>query len=180
MSMGSTLIAGSLAVMLLGTLAIDRAPPADELGEIDDIAMAAAPAAPVGIDDDEIIQLKTITELKADDLGHFITKARIDGAGIAVLVDTGASVVALSWEDAEAANLKPNTLVFDVPVSTANGTAKAGKVTLRRVDVAGVTVRDVEGLVMPKGAMTGTLLGMSFLSRLESFKVEDGVLTLRD
>ena len=44
----------------------------------------------------------------------------------------------------------------------------------------GVTVHDVDGLVLPEGVMNGTLLGMSFLSRLRSFKVEDGVLEIRD
>ncbi len=51
---------------------------------------------------------------------------------------------------------------------------------LRRVDVDGVRVWDVEGLVLPQGVMQGTLLGMSYLGRLHSFKVEDGILTLQD
>jgi aspartyl protease family protein len=179
MSIGASIIAGSLAIMLVGAVALDRAPSV-AAPEMDDVALSAVPLAPAGIDDEDTIQLKAITELKADARGHFITKARIEGAGINVLVDTGASVVALSYKDAESANLKPHSLKYDVPVSTANGIANAAKVTLRRVEVAGVTVRDVEGLIMPDGAMDGTLLGMSFLSRLESFKVEDGVLTLKD
>ena len=179
MSMGASIIAGSLAIMLAGAITIGQAP-APVAPEQDDVAFSPLPIAPIGIDDEEVVQLKTISELKADARGHFVTRARIEGAGILVLVDTGASVVALSYEDAEAANLKPRGLTYDVPVATANGLAKAAKVTLRRVEVAGVTVRDVEGLIMPEGAMEGTLLGMSFLSRLESFKIEDGVLTLKD
>lgn len=120
------------------------------------------------------------TELKADNRGHFITDAEIDGTSIRVMVDTGASAVALSYEDADDAGLRPRTLDFDVPVSTANGLVNAARVSLRRVEVDGVQVRDVDGLVLPEGVMRGTLLGMSFLSRLRSFKVEDGVLYLED
>ena len=69
---------------------------------------------------------------------------------------------------------------FDTPIATANGVVKAARVQLRRVEVDNVRVRDVEGLVLPDGAMRGSLLGMSFLSRLSSFKIENGVLYLRD
>jgi clan AA aspartic protease (TIGR02281 family) len=120
------------------------------------------------------------TELKADNRGHFVTDAEIDGTTVKVMVDTGASAVALSYEDADDAGLRPRTLDFNIPVGTANGVVNAARVSLRRVEVDGVEVRDVDGLVLPEGAMRGTLLGMSFLSRLRSFKVEDGVLHLED
>ena len=120
------------------------------------------------------------TELKADARGHFITDAEIEGTTLKVMVDTGASAVALSYEDAERVGLRPFALVYDVPVSTANGITQAARVTLRRVEVDGVRVRDVEGLVLPEGVMKGTLLGMSYLGRLHSFKVEQGVLSLQD
>jgi aspartyl protease family protein len=122
----------------------------------------------------------SVTELKADERGHFVTDAEIDRTSIRVLIDTGATAVVMSYEDAEKAGLRPHLLDYDVPVSTANGLAKAAKVTLDRVEVQGVTVRGVDGLVLPQGTMDGTLLGMSFLSRLRSFKVEDGVLEMKD
>jgi aspartyl protease family protein len=128
----------------------------------------------------DLAQTKFITELKADARGHFITRADIEGATLNVLVDTGASAVALSYEDADRAGLHPLSLRYDVPVATANGLAQAAHVTLRRVEIDRVLVRDVDGLVLPQGAINGTLLGMTFLSRLRSFKVEDGVLTLED
>jgi len=121
-----------------------------------------------------------VTEIKADDRGHFVTKAEIDGTDITVMVDTGASVVALSYEDADAIGLRPHSLTYNAPVLTANGAINAARVTLRRVEIDGVTVRDVEGMVLPAGAMSGSLLGMSFLSHLRSFRVEDGVLRLQD
>ena len=126
------------------------------------------------------LRLMAITELKANQGGHFVTAAEINGRSIEVLVDTGATVVALSYEDATHAGLRPGTLDFDVPVSTANGIARAARVKIDQIAIDGIEVEDVEGLVLPEGALRGTLLGMSFLSRLSSFKVEDGVLHLRD
>ncbi|MEX2430884.1 MAG: TIGR02281 family clan AA aspartic protease, partial [Dehalococcoidia bacterium] len=95
-----------------------------------------------------------------------------------VLVDTGASMVALSYEDAERVGLKPFALHFDQPVATANGIVEAAVVNLRRVEIDNVVVHDVGGMVLPEGAMRGTLLGMSFLSRLSGFRMSDGTLYL--
>jgi aspartyl protease family protein len=122
----------------------------------------------------------SMTELKAGSNGHFITTASINGQDIQVLVDTGASAVALSYEDAEQAGLKPHSLDYNIPVSTANGVANAASVILRRVEVDGVKVDDVQGMVLPQGAFRGTLLGMSFLAKLRGFNVENGVLTLKN
>jgi aspartyl protease family protein len=128
----------------------------------------------------EILQLNAATELKAGQNGHFIVRAEINGTRIKVLVDTGASAVALSYEDASDVGLHPKNLDFNVPVSTANGMTKAAGVSLEKVEINGVRVSDVQGLVMPEGVMRGSLLGMSFLGKLKSFKVEDGVLYLKN
>jgi aspartyl protease family protein len=124
--------------------------------------------------------LFSATEVKADGNGHYFAKADINGTTIAVMVDTGASGVALSYEDAEKVGLRPHGLDYDTPINTANGIVKAARITLRRVEVDNVRVRDVEGIVLPEGALRGTLLGMSFLSRLSSFRIENGVLYLKD
>jgi aspartyl protease family protein len=120
------------------------------------------------------------TELKADRNGHYFAEADINGTTVAVMVDTGATGVALSYDDAEKVGLRPHGLDFDTPIATANGMVRAARVQLRRVEVDNVRVRDVEGLVLPDGAMRGSLLGMSFLSRLSSFRIENGVLYLKD
>jgi aspartyl protease family protein len=125
-------------------------------------------------------RLMALTELKAGTMGHYSARATINKANIDVMVDTGASVVALSYEDAQNAGLRPNTLDFTVSVSTANGSVKAARVTLDRVEIDTVRVDDVDALVLPQGALDGTLLGMSFLSKLSSFKSENGVLTLKN
>ncbi len=121
-----------------------------------------------------------MTELRAVAGGHFVAKADINGNPVQVMVDTGATTVALSYEDADAAGLRPASLDFNAPVATANGVVQAARVVIRRVEIDGVRVEDVPAMVLPQGAMRGSLLGMSFLSRLRSFAVEDGVLYLRD
>ncbi|HEY7766218.1 MAG TPA: TIGR02281 family clan AA aspartic protease [Aestuariivirgaceae bacterium] len=119
-------------------------------------------------------------EIAADPRGHFVTMAEIEHASLKVIVDTGASFVALSYEDAEEAGLRPRNLTFDVTISTANGQVEAARVMLARVEIGNLLVRDVEAIVLPKGAFDGTLLGMSFLNKLSRFAVEHGRLQLRD
>ncbi|MDE2445096.1 MAG: TIGR02281 family clan AA aspartic protease [Alphaproteobacteria bacterium] len=126
------------------------------------------------------ISIMALTELKAGALGHYVTRAAINKADIDVMVDTGASVVALSYEDAEKVGLRPNTLDYKIPVSTANGTVNAARVKLDRVEIDTVRVDDVDAMVLPEGALNGTLLGMSFLAKLSSFRSENGVLTLKN
>ena len=119
------------------------------------------------------------TEIKANKGGHFVVRAEINNTPILALIDTGASAVALSHEDAEAVGLNTFALDYTIPVATANGVVKAAPVTLRRIEIDGVVVRDVKAWVMPKGALRGTLMGMSFLSHLSGFSVDDGKLTLK-
>ncbi len=128
----------------------------------------------------QAIQLMSMTELKAGTGGHYFVTASINNTNINVLVDTGASLVALSYEDAERADLHPSNLDFKIPVATANGQVMAARVRLDRVEIDNIRVDDVDAVVLPQGAMKGTLLGMSFLSKLSSFKSEDGVLTLKN
>jgi aspartyl protease family protein len=122
----------------------------------------------------------SIVELAASANGHYFTTAYINNSPVKVLVDTGASKVAMSFEDAQRAGLNPGLLDYNVPVSTANGITKAARVSLRRVEVDNILVRDVDGIVLPQGALNGTLLGMSFLAKLRSFRVRDGQLILED
>ncbi len=117
-------------------------------------------------------------EIPAGRSGHFVTTADINFTDVTAVIDTGASAVALSWEDAENIGLDPDYLDFVRPVNTANGVVRAAPVMLKRVAIGGVTVNDVEAWVLPKGAMRGTLIGMSFLSRLSGYRVEGGRLVL--
>lgn len=98
--------------------------------------------------------------------GHFKAEARIDGRRIDVLVDTGASHIALRQSDAAKLGIYPRSSDFTVRVSTANGITKAAPVQLRTVEVGDIAVRDVTAIVHPDEGLSVNLLGMSFLSRL--------------
>ena len=86
---------------------------------------------------EEMLEVKAATALKAGQNGHFFVQAEINGRTMKVLVDTGASAVALSYEDARDIGLRPGSLEFNVPVSTANGIAKAAGSTSTRLKSTG-------------------------------------------
>jgi aspartyl protease family protein len=118
--------------------------------------------------------------LPMSDNGHFVTRAQINGRSVPVIVDTGASTVALSYEDAERVGFRPDDLDFNRQVSTANGVIKAAAVKISQISVGSIRAENIDAIVMPKGALFGSLLGMSFLSGLHSYEVRDRVLYLRD
>lgn len=111
--------------------------------------------------------------------GHFLARARINGASAMLLVDTGASAVVLNPSDARRAGIDVDNLSFSVAVSTANGMAYAAPVRLKSIRVGPIEVRDVEALVARPGSLEQSLLGMSFLSRLKSYEFSRDFLTLR-
>jgi aspartyl protease family protein len=113
-----------------------------------------------------------------DRRGHFQVDGRVDGRRIAFMVDTGASVIALTTADAAALGIHPAQREFSVAMSTANGTVRAAPVRLDMVEIGGVVVRDVAAVVMPDMALSENLLGMSFLSRLRHFEYAEGKLVL--
>ncbi|MEX0589718.1 MAG: TIGR02281 family clan AA aspartic protease [Xanthobacteraceae bacterium] len=116
--------------------------------------------------------------LSADRNGHYFTEAEINNRPLGVLVDTGATLVALRYEDARSLGLVFPGDKFDIGVRTANGNGRARRVQLRSVSVGPITVRDVEALVLEQGALSANLLGMSFLKRLARFEVQRGKLEL--
>ena len=118
------------------------------------------------------------TVLKADGRGHFITVAQINGEDVNVMVDTGASALALPYEDAERLGLRLKASDFTVPVNTANGRAKVAPVRVKEVRIGDVVVRDVAAAVSEPGALRMTLLGMTFLKRLKSFHFNGDGMTL--
>jgi aspartyl protease family protein len=119
-------------------------------------------------------------ELRAGAYGHFHAQAEINGRPVSVMVDTGASIVALSFEDARAAGLNVRDKDFTHRVSTANGVARIAPVTIDRISVGDIIVRDVSGAVMEPGKLGTTLLGMSFLSRLQRVDIRSGMLVLHE
>ena len=117
------------------------------------------------------------TAMKGED-GHYWAEATVNGTPVHFLVDTGASAVALSAEDAEHLGLQPANLTYDYTVNTASGQARAAKVKLASIDVGGAQVNDVEAFVIDKG-LTTSLLGMTYLGRLSKFEATQDAIILR-
>jgi aspartyl protease family protein len=113
-----------------------------------------------------------------DARGHFQTEARIEGQRLDLMVDTGASVVALTEASAARIGLRPSRGDYTAPVNTANGQVRAARVRLASVDVGGLVVRDVDALVLPDGVLSENLLGLSYLSKLKRFELANGRMVL--
>jgi aspartyl protease family protein len=114
---------------------------------------------------------------RADANGHFVVDASINAAPIHLVVDTGATKVVLTPADARAAGINMAALNYSETVTTANGSAHAAPVTLRAVRLGSLSVDNVPALVMDN-ALPVSLLGMSFLRRLDGYSIHDGVLTI--
>jgi len=110
--------------------------------------------------------------------GHFQIDARVEGRRLTFMIDTGATMIALTAQDAASLGIHPSLNEFSAMVKTANGIVRAAPVELGMVEIEDVTVRNVSALVMPDGALSENLLGMSFLSRLHRWEFADGKLVL--
>jgi aspartyl protease family protein len=111
--------------------------------------------------------------------GSFSVITQVNGARIVMVLDTGASAVVLTQEAARAAGLPLEVLNYSVNVETANGRARAAPVTIERISVGSIAERSVPALVAQSGQLRASLLGMSFLNRLESWQVRGDRLLLR-
>ena len=126
------------------------------------MAMAATPEPAPAV----ASNYRTVT-LNSDSRGHFQTDVRIDGRSIDFVVDTGASSITLRESSAARIGIHPTARDYTIKMQTANGIGKAARVQLGRVEVGGITVRDVEALVVPDESLSMNLLGMTFLSRVK-------------
>ncbi|MCF1493314.1 TIGR02281 family clan AA aspartic protease [Agrobacterium vitis] len=116
--------------------------------------------------------------LTANAQGHFVTTFRINGKAVEGMIDTGASSVAINETTARRLGFGASDLDFKYKVTTANGQTAAAAVMLDRVEVDGVRVQDVRAIVLQDKALSGTLIGMTFLEKLGSYKVENGQMRL--
>jgi aspartyl protease family protein len=109
---------------------------------------------------------------------YFITAA-INNRPASFLVDTGASFVALRDSDARAANINTSWADYKHPVRTANGETKAAMIDIDAIEIDGIRVEQVKAFILPDEQLSVNLLGMSFLSRLESVEARGGELVLK-
>jgi aspartyl protease family protein len=117
--------------------------------------------------------------IAADYRGHFTVHPTIRNTTLRMLVDTGASLVVLTDADARSLGLRLAPADYRIRMNTANGVVAAASVHLDELTLGEITVRRVEAVVMPAGALQTSLLGMSFLKRLSAFEISSGRLVLK-
>lgn len=118
----------------------------------------------------------SLLRLVPDARGHYWTQGAVNGASVRFMIDTGATYVALSSEEARRAGID-HRRGRQVVMNTANGQSTAWVVTLDRVSIGGIVLHGVQASVHEQG-LPVALLGMSFISRLD-LRREAGDLVLR-
>jgi aspartyl protease family protein len=112
--------------------------------------------------------------------GHFQADVVIARTTVPMMVDTGASMIALTYDDARRVGVDMGGLSFDSVVMTANGPAKMAATIIPSLSIGGIERTNVRAGVAEKGRLDESLLGMSFLQTLSSFSFEGDELKLRD
>jgi aspartyl protease family protein len=113
-----------------------------------------------------------------EDDGHFWTRADVSGTQVKFMVDTGASIVALTYFDAQRLGLKPEELDFDSEIRTAGGITYGAPVTLESIRVGKVEIENVNAVIL-RTELEQSLLGMTFLGELHSYEVRQGQMIIR-
>lgn len=117
--------------------------------------------------------------VNSDLQGHYLVHPEVEGRRVRMMVDTGATIVALTEQDAAAAGYRPLPADYKRRISTANGSVGVAPIRIREMRLGDIIVRDVEAVVVPAGRLGMSLLGMSFLRQLRGFDISGGRLTLR-
>jgi aspartyl protease family protein len=112
--------------------------------------------------------------------GHYRAEAEVNGVPMVLMVDTGASIVLLPYEEAAAIGIDPAALAFEMPVTTANGESTVAPVRLSSIKVGPIAVFDVPAAVARPNRLKVGLLGMSFLERLDETSFRQDRLILRN
>jgi aspartyl protease family protein len=140
---------------------------------------AAGTAAPVAQPTQQADYLRgRAVTIQSDGQGHFNGSFRINGRSVDGMIDTGATYVAINLSTARRIGAAPPPRDFVHPVSTANGTVKAARVFLDRVELGNIDARNVEAFVLEDASLSTTLIGMSFMRMLSAYRVENGALHL--
>lgn len=109
--------------------------------------------------------------------GHYYLTLKINDSPVRFVVDTGATDMVLTLDDARRAGIDVDSLAFLGRANTANGIVSTASVRLNEVTLGPISDRDVRASVNA-GEMEGSLLGMSYLSRFDSLEISDGRLVL--
>ncbi|MFN3546380.1 MAG: TIGR02281 family clan AA aspartic protease [Mesorhizobium sp.] len=149
--------------------------------ELQDIASrltaGLVPGSPLSMsfsDGDAAVRLDMLSN------GHFGARAIVDGVPVDFIVDTGATSTVLSSQDARRVGIDTDTLVYGIPISTANGVTRAARATIEEIGVGAIVRRRLPVLVAAPGTLGQSLLGMNFIGTLSGFDVRRDVMILRD
>ncbi len=168
----AVLLAGCLLVW--GVLKWGGEQVAESRGEPNLVQSPVTPSAPNQIARDTATGAEIV--IPAGRNGHFLVTAEIEDVEILFLVDTGASQVILTIEDAERLGYRVDSLEFSDRFQTANGTIQGAPLRLSGLRIGDLEIEDLRASVI-RAPMPTSLLGMSFLSRLEGFEVgEEGLI----
>ncbi len=162
-----TLLAGMAATSLLPERAPTESP--TRISFMHSPALVTQPAPPPSTG-------TAAVERRKD--GHYWASAYVNGLKLDLLVDTGASKVVLTHKDARRIGIDTHKLDYDGIANTANGEVRTATLTIDRLRIGAVMVKDVPTIVT-QGALDTSLLGMSFLSALDSFEFKGNELILR-
>ncbi|MEP3198654.1 MAG: TIGR02281 family clan AA aspartic protease [Lentilitoribacter sp.] len=121
---------------------------------------------------------KRQVSIKANSHGHFLADFKAGGRSINGLIDTGATYVAMNRSTARSIGVKVSNSDFKHKAETANGIVKAALKNIDRLELGPVSAKNVDVFILDDTALSSTLIGMSFLNKLSSFKVENGNLIL--
>lgn len=131
--------------------------------------------ASLGLDKQEVVGEEVRIPMGRD--GHFWAKVRLNGVEKRMLVDSGATVTALSEATAAEAGVAADAKLVPLLMKTANGTVRADAGTLDRLTIGAIEARGLKVVISP-GLGDTDILGMNFLSELRSWRVEDRTLIL--
>lgn len=110
--------------------------------------------------------------------GHFWARADVSGTQVRFMVDTGASIVALTYLDAQRLGLKPEELDFNSVIRTAGGITYGAPVTLESIRIGKVEIENINAVIL-RTELEQSLLGMTFLGELNSYEVRQGQMIIR-
>lgn len=134
----------------------------------------APPAPPAAVDKPAAPSTNSLV-LRAGRDGYVFVDAAVNGTPLRMAFDTGAAVVSLTQADAARLGIAGG-LNYTIPFATANGRSYGAPVILREIRIGQLEIGDVKAVVMPN--LNVSLLGQTFLSRLDSYQMRDGILTL--
>jgi aspartyl protease family protein len=154
----------------------DSQPPAEAAIAPPKTVEAKKPPRPMPMGDPETTGRSAY--LRKEDDGHFWTTAYVDGVPVRFMVDTGASVIALTKRDALRIGLNLSDMPRSVEMSTANGRVRVASTVLDEVVIDRVKAKDVTAVVIEDGLET-SLLGMSFLNQMREWKAGPRAITIR-